>query len=171
MPDDNKPRSAGHVERADPEGSIRSSIEDGRLLKDPLARFFLTALGAPPEVLYGMVALSDELSSLVTGYERWAPLTGIGWPITDLANPHVYDLPSCSMPETWRPQRRCWRTTGTNPANWNRLSSGFCVSPHTPRYGSELADGGCSSWSWPSATTVRRDTTPPSRLPLHKQKE
>lgn len=91
MPDDNKSRSAGHVGRADPDGSLRSSIEDGRLLKDPLARSFLAALGAPPDVLDRMVALSDELSSLVTGYKRWAPLTGIGWAITDLAKPQVYD--------------------------------------------------------------------------------
>ena len=91
MPENNSPGSAGHGERADPDRSLRSSIEDGRLLKGPMARFFLTALGAPSDLLDRMVALSDELSSLVTGYERWAPLTGIGWAITDLANPQVYD--------------------------------------------------------------------------------
>jgi len=93
MPDDNKsrPPPAGHIERADPSGSLRSSIEDGTLLKDPLARSFLADLGAPSDVLDRMVALSDELSSLVTGYERWAPLTQIGWAITDLASPQVYD--------------------------------------------------------------------------------
>lgn len=91
MPDEKKVHSAGHLERADPAGSLRSSIEDGRLLKDPLARSFLIALGAPTELLDRMVALSDELALLVTGYERWAALTGIGWAISDLANPQIYD--------------------------------------------------------------------------------
>lgn len=91
MPDEKKRQSTGHVERADPAGSLGSSIEDGRLLKDPLARSFLTALGAPTELLDRMIALSDELGLLVTGYERWAALTGIGWAISDLANPQIYD--------------------------------------------------------------------------------
>lgn len=90
MPDQKK-GPTGHVERADPAGSLQSSIEDGRLLKDPLARSFLTALGAPMELLNRMVALSDELARLVTGYERWAALTAIGWAISDLANPQIYD--------------------------------------------------------------------------------
>jgi hypothetical protein len=91
MPDEKKRHSAGHVERADPAGSIRSSAEDGHLLKDPLARSFLAALGASTELLDRMVALSDELALLVTGYERWAGLTAIGWAISDLANPQIYD--------------------------------------------------------------------------------
>lgn len=91
MPDPTKRHTAGHVERADPAGSLESSIEDGRLLKDPLARSFLTAIGAPTDLLDRMIELSDELGLLVTGYERWAALTEIGWAISDLANPRIYD--------------------------------------------------------------------------------
>ena len=52
MPDDNRHDESrraptGHIERADPGDSIRSSIEDGTLLKDPLARSLLAALGHP----------------------------------------------------------------------------------------------------------------------------
>jgi hypothetical protein len=81
----------GHVDRADPDGLLRSTIGEGDLLKDPLARSVLAALGAPSDVIDRMIAISDELSSLVTGYKRWAPLTRIGWAITDIANPQVYD--------------------------------------------------------------------------------
>jgi hypothetical protein len=91
MPDEKNGNSAGHVERADPARSLRSSIEDGRLLRDSLTRSFLIALGAPTELLDRMVVLSDELGLLVTGYERWAALTSIGWAISDLANPRIYD--------------------------------------------------------------------------------
>ncbi|MDF1597743.1 MAG: hypothetical protein P1T08_16810 [Acidimicrobiia bacterium] len=83
--------SVDHVERADPDGSIRSSIEIASVLKDPLARSLLAALGAPADSLDRMLAASDELRSLVTGYQRWAPLSQIGWAITDLATPQVYD--------------------------------------------------------------------------------
>lgn len=80
-----------HVERADPDGTVRTSIEIAFLLKDSLAKSFITALGAPSDLVDRMIATSDELKLLVTGYQRWAPLSQIGWAITDLANPKVYD--------------------------------------------------------------------------------
>lgn len=96
MPDDkrrdeSRRKSAGHIERSDPDSSIRSSIEDGTLLKNPLARSLLAALGAPGDVMESLIGRSDELLWLVTGYERWAPVARFGWAITDLANPDAYD--------------------------------------------------------------------------------
>ncbi len=36
------------IERADPDGSLRSSIETASVLKDPLARSFIAALALGP---------------------------------------------------------------------------------------------------------------------------
>ena len=83
--------TSDHVERADPEGSIRSSINDGALLDDPLVQSVFVALGAPRDALEKMVHLSDEMRHLVTAYERWAPLARIGWAVTEMAHPDVYD--------------------------------------------------------------------------------
>jgi hypothetical protein len=80
-----------HIERSDPFGAYRASIAQGELLKDPLARSMVEALGAPPEVLDQMLEATDKLRWLLGGNERWAPLTQLGWGITDAAKPEVYD--------------------------------------------------------------------------------
>ncbi len=53
--------SVDHIERADPDGSLRSSIETASVLKDPLARSFIAALGAGTDLVDRMTATSDEL--------------------------------------------------------------------------------------------------------------
>lgn len=75
-----------------------------------------------------MIALSDELSRLVTGYERWAPLTQIGWAITDLAKPDAYDQ-AAELLSAGEQQaaRRSWRIIGMSPAGWNQPPCVFSV--------------------------------------------
>jgi len=83
--------TVSHIERSDPSGSYRASIAQGELLKNPVARSMLETLGAPPELLDQMFEATDILSWLLGGNERWAPLTQLGWGITDAAKPEVYD--------------------------------------------------------------------------------
>jgi hypothetical protein len=81
----------GHVERSDTSGSYRAAVAHGELLKDPLARSVLEVLGAPAEPLDQVAKATDQLGWLLGAYERWAPLTQLGWGITDAAKPEVYD--------------------------------------------------------------------------------
>lgn len=80
-----------HIDRADPNGRLRETIEHVQVLKDPLVRGLLKVLGAPPTAIDRMVEVSEELRRLVGAYARWVPLVKLGWAITDAANEAVYD--------------------------------------------------------------------------------
>lgn len=82
----------GLIQRADPTGRYRRAVQETAWARNPVVRS-LVAMSWPSgaAVLHEIAALSRDLQHLVTAYERWAPLTRLGWAITDLAGPAAYD--------------------------------------------------------------------------------
>lgn len=92
-PESQQPESEvpGFADRMDPDGRTRQAISDSASLLHPAARAVFESLGVPREAFEQMLSSHAALKRLITAYDRWLPLTQLGWVLTDLAKPDVYD--------------------------------------------------------------------------------
>lgn len=81
----------GFADRMDPDGRTRRAISDSASLLHPAARAVFESLGVPREAFEQILSSHAQLQRLITAYDRWLPLTQLGWVLTDLAKPDVYD--------------------------------------------------------------------------------